>query len=493
MRTLAVVSLLIATAGPAAVAGRQAAPLTRAELTAFEETSSYADVLRFVNALVEASPLARSERFGTTEEGRVLPLLMLSDPAVVTPAEARKLGRPVVLLLANIHGGEVEGKEAALILARRLVLGDLRALLAQLVVLVAPIYNADGNERLDSANRRAQNGPIGGVGTRENARGLDLNRDFMKLDSAEARALVGLLNRWDPHLLVDLHTTNGSYHGYHLTYAPPLNPNTDPRLTAFLRERMLPAVRRETEARHGVRTYYYGNFSTSAGGPRPPRVDPASPGDVVWRTFDHRPRFGTNYAGLRNRLAILSEAYSYLDFAGRVRATEAFVEEVLRFTAARGADILALASQADRETADRARAGTHEPLGVVFEPRALPEPVDILVGDVRTRVNPRTGAEMREAAGDAVPVRMQDFGLFAAVQTVSVPRGWLIPRPHAANGRMSRVLEILRLHGVEVQEIVAEATVDVERFFIEGVTRAETLFQGRRETRLRGRLEPVLA
>ena len=131
---------------------------------------------------------------------------------------------------ANIHAGEVEGKEAILKLARRLVSGDLKPMTRQMVFLIAPDYNADGNEKVTPMNRTQQNGPVAGVGTRENSKGFDLNRDYMKLDTAEARSLVGLMNKWDPHVLVDLHTTNGSYHAYHLTYSPILNPNADPRL-----------------------------------------------------------------------------------------------------------------------------------------------------------------------------------------------------------------------------------------------------------------------
>ena len=123
-------------------------------------------------------------------------------------------------------------------LARRLVSGDLKPLAKQLVILIAPNYNADGNEKVNVQNRTAQNGPVAGVGTRENGKGLDLNRDYMKLETAEARALVGLMNKWDPHVLVDLHTTNGSYHAFHLTYSPILNPNADSRLIDFSREKL---------------------------------------------------------------------------------------------------------------------------------------------------------------------------------------------------------------------------------------------------------------
>src|SRR5580765_5761214 len=238
---------------------------TRAETTDYTETTSYDEVVKIASGIVASSPLAKYDTFGTTEEGRALPLLVLSEPAVSTPEAAHKLGRPIVFVQANIHAGEVEGKEASLILARRLTSGDLRPLLKQLVILIAPIYNADGNEKVDVMNRTAQNGPVGGVGTRENAKGLDLNRDYMKLDSAEARALVGLMNRWDPHVAIDLHTTNGSYHGFHLTYSPTLNPTADARLIALERERLLPAAQQALVKKHNFRTYYYGNFASEAG------------------------------------------------------------------------------------------------------------------------------------------------------------------------------------------------------------------------------------
>ena len=286
---------------------------SRAEETNFEETSRYDDVMKFVTSLQQRSNLIRVTSFGRTEEGRTIPLLILSNPPVSQPSEAQRSGRPVVFIMANIHAGEVEGKEAVQHISRRLAVGDLRHLLDKLVVLIAPIYNADGNERIAVSNRTAQNGPLGGVGTRENGKGLDLNRDYMKLESVEARALVGLLNRWDPHLTVDLHTSNGSYHGYHLTYSPTLNPNADSRLIAYERQRMLPAIRRSMLRYHGFRTYYYGNYSTKERLSRESETfelqrsgRAAMPSDEpqtrVWRTFDHRPMFGNNYVGLRNRL-----------------------------------------------------------------------------------------------------------------------------------------------------------------------------------------------
>jgi hypothetical protein len=478
-------TLVLCTLFAVSLTAQSADMRTRAEITNYEETSTYADVERVIDGLRSTSPLVHTESFGKTEEGRELPLLVISDPKVTTPVAARKLGRPLVLVQANIHAGEVEGKEAVLMLARRLVSGDLKPLTRQLVIMIAPDYNADGNEKVDVMNRTAQNGPVAGVGTRENSKGLDLNRDYIKLDSAEARSLVGLFNRWDPHLIVDLHTTNGSYHANHLTYAPILNPNADARLIEFTRERMLAPIRQAMLKNHHWRTYYYGNFGNEDGRPAPARVDPASPGDVAWRTFDHRPRFGNSYAGLRNRIAILSEAYSYLDFKGRIDVTEDFVEEIWRSAAANAKGIMTLTAQADRVFAVNAAAKPIE-LGVEFEMRALPEKVEILVGDVTKVMNPRSGREMLAMAPVAAPVMMRDYGIFAATRTRPLPRGWLIPKNTADGTRLSAALDRLRWHGVQIREIAADAQLAVERFSITDMTRASKPFQARFETRLKG-------
>jgi len=178
--------------------------------------------MAFVGAIQQIDPDIRVETFATTNEGRSLPLVIVGP---YTPQSARASGKPVVFIMANIHAGEVEGKEAAQMLLRDLV-SSHRKLRDDLVVLIAPIYNADGNERISPEHRTTQHGPLNGVGVRENEQGLDLNRDYMKLESPEARGLVqNVLARWDPLLTVDLHTTNGSYHGYQLTYSPSLNPD----------------------------------------------------------------------------------------------------------------------------------------------------------------------------------------------------------------------------------------------------------------------------
>jgi hypothetical protein len=461
--------------------------LTLAERTAFQETSRYEDVRAFVDALASQTPRARVDTIGRSEEGRLLPLLVIGDPPVASPDRAAGSGLPVVFVMANIHAGEVEGKEAVLHLARRLTLGDLQPLVRSAVWLFAPVFNADGNERVSLENRPEQNGPIGGVGTRENARGLDLNRDFMKLESSEARALVASLTRWNPDVVIDLHTTNGSHHGYHLTYAPALNPNTDSRIVAFTRDRLLPAVRDRMARRHRLRTHYYGNFATEESlGDEQPRPPAAGKGTRVWRTFDHRPRFATNYVGLRNRIAILSESYSYLDFEGRVKATEAFVEEVMRFVVGRASEVRSLVRRADADV----RGGTAPGVGgVAFGLRPLPGRTDILTGVVEAKVNPRSGKPMTAMVeGSVAAVSMVEYGVFAVTRSERVPPEYIV-RPSADRLHES-VAAILKAHGIVVEETVMPARVSFDQFVVDRVRRAERAFQRHRETSVAGTFEP---
>src|SRR5438105_15553361 len=196
---------------------------TFAETTDYKSTSRYDDVIAFIHAAQSIDPDIRVENFATTTEGRALPLVIVGSGK----------NKPVVFIMANIHAGEVEGKEAAQMLLRDLISTSSK-LRGAMTVLVAPIYNADGNEKISTENRKTQNGPPNGVGVRENAQGLDLNRDYMKLESPEARGLIAnVLNRWDPLITVDLHTTNGSFHGYALTYSPMLNPDSASDLIDF--------------------------------------------------------------------------------------------------------------------------------------------------------------------------------------------------------------------------------------------------------------------
>ncbi|MDT8436984.1 MAG: M14 family metallopeptidase [Gemmatimonadota bacterium] len=466
---LCAAAALAAGAGPSPAAAQSAAaekadtraeavalPSTRPERTGFVETSRYADVTAFLDSLAAAVPGLYRRGFGYSEEGRPLPLVVFGVPAGTPAAEIRADPRLRVLVLANIHAGEVAGKEAALALARELAAGGRDAWLDSLVVLVAPIYNADGNERIDLRNRPRQHGPLGGMGRRGNARGLDLNRDNTKLATAEARSLARLLVELDPHVLVDLHTTNGTIHGYHLTYAPPLHPGTDPEIVQELRERWLPAATDSIRARHGEETFHYGNVPGTFG----------MRGERGWYTFDHRPRFTTNWAGLRNRFGILSEAYSYATFAERIGAHRHFVTALLDYAARHASRLREIVERADAAV----RPGREMPL------RATPvrgDTIEVLLGEVREERNPWSGEVILRRLDVTRSERMPDFTGFEGTDVQALPAAWLLP-PDAGDAAAR-----LRAQGIHVRRLEAAARAAVARFQLEGARTSEREYEGR--------------
>jgi zinc carboxypeptidase len=435
---------------------------TRAEATDFTETTRFDEVVEMSRALADASPRVHLTTFGTTTEGRDLPLLVVGDVPDASAEAVRASGKLPVYLQGDIHAGEVAGKEALLMLVRNWIEGEYPDWTDKLVLLVAPIYNADGNERVELTNRPRQNGPIGGMGQRANAMGLDLNRDHMKLDSPEARSFARLLTEYDPYLGVDLHTTNGTRHAYYLTYAPPLHPDTPGSIDALLREDWLPHVTTEIKAKYGWDYYYYGNAFGLQGS------------EPAWRTFDHRPRFNNNYIGLRNRFAILSEAYAYATFRDRVDATLFFVEEILHYARDNADRIRGIVEEADAESI------VGRPLAVRSRPRRSAEPVTILMGEADEEVHPETGEVMLRRRDVSNPVEMYEFGTFEAAETEVAPAAYLIPK------ELSDVLDRLTAHGVRTDPLESEVTLQVEVFRVDSTLASERAFQNRNERQVWG-------
>ena len=443
--------------------------LTRAERTGYRETTAYHEVAQFVERAAALSDRVHTTSFGTTLENRSLPLVVVGDVPDARSASVTAADRVRIWLQANIHGGEVCGKEALLMLLRDLVTGAREDWLSSLILLIAPIYNADGNERMALDNRPYQLGPVGGMGTRRNAQGLDLNRDHMKLESPAARALVRAYHDYDPHVVIDLHTTNGTQHAYHLTYAPPLHPNTHPAIDVLLRDEWLPAVTDAVRASDGWDFHHYGNV---------PRAEGAEPS---WRTFDHRPRFNNNYVGLRNRIALISEAYAYAPFEERVAATLRFIEESLAFAHEHAARITALIAEADGTPV----AGRS--LAVRAVPRRSPEPVEILLGRTEEVPHPETGAPMRRRLDVVEPTLMDEYVAFEAAGDglEVVPGSYYVPAD------LTPVVDLLADHGVDALPLEADTTVSAEQFVIISTSRSERPFERHYERVVEGGWEAV--
>jgi len=439
----------------------QTFPRTAAERTDFAATSSSDQVGAFLDSLQMAGASIAVSEMGRTALGKPLHLVIASDPAVTSPAEAAESGRLVVYLQANIHAGEVEGKEAVLILLRELAT-TRRELLRQLVVLAAPDYNPDGNDAFGpvAVNRSEQAGPDL-VGQRADALNLDLNRDYFKAEAPETRAsLARVYDTWDPALMVDCHTTDGTLHGYLLTYSPPLDPVGPRGPTRFVADQMLPALRRTLAEKYHEPIFDYGNVE-----------DPLEP--KSWDTYAPLGWYGTNYVGLRGRMAILSEAYSHADFRARVRVTHDFLVEILAYAAAHAEEIRRVEREADRQTAlEGAGVAARPDLAVQYRLASRgEEPVVLAVmrpsGDTTRRGRPRL-----VPTGEYRTVRIPVNVLFADSVTRPLPAGYFVP---AAAGE---VAALLGLHGIQVQRLDAEWTDTVETVQASQLTWAPREFQG---------------
>ena len=450
-------------------------PLTTAESTYYAATSTCADVAAFIRDLQKLSPLVRVETIATTTEGRDVPLLVIGKPVPRDPLALRYDKRIVVYFQANIHAGEVEGKEATLMLARDILLDPKLPYLDKIVLLVAPLFNADGNDKMDPRNRMGQVGPEKGSGVRSNGQSLDLNRDAMKLESPEMRGLVrNVLLRWDPVLLVDCHTTDGSYHQEPVTYSWPLCPNGDPAVLKYARDKMMPAIDATLEKKYGTLSVPYG--------------DPMDFKDMEkgWRTFGHEPHYMTNYIGLRNRLSILDENYNYADFKTRVHGNYHLLKAILDYCAGNAAELQKLAAEADLRTVQSGLAPTEvDTFGLAIDVQPLPGKLSILGYEMEAPPAPAEGT----APGPFPRMRPTDrpktytmpyYADFVAKRSVRLPYAYLIPLAG------TDVPDKLRQHGLAVERLTAPATLEVEAFRLKEIKGADRLYQGHRTNTVKG-------
>ena len=289
---------------------------TLAEKSEFRATSSYDETMAFFKKAEAAAPeIIQVTDFGTSGQGRPLPLVIVSSDGAFTPEAATATGKPILLLQSCIHAGEVDGKDATMMIVRDIALGRRPELANGAVILFAPIYNADGHEHVSPYNRSNQNGPVKGQGYRATANGINLNRDFLRLVSPEGKALARLVSTWNPHLHVDNHVTNGSDHAWVLTWLVAEAPQLDPAIDAWV-DRHLPEIMTATDAAGHPNGPYVSHVS---------RSDPAA--GMIWDVA--QPRYSSGYFPLRNRVSILIEMHAHKPFRDRVYANRSFMEELI--------------------------------------------------------------------------------------------------------------------------------------------------------------------
>jgi len=460
-RSLAVLTALAATT-LAVAASPEFDPVTPAERARFRATPALDDTLRWLDGAAGVAPFVHVTSFGTSGAGRPLTLVVLDREGKFSPEAARAAGRTVVLIQNGIHGGEIDGKDACLLLIRDLVEGRGLGILDGVTVLIVPVLNPDGHERVSQWNRPNQNGPTDGMGFRTNAAGLDLNRDHLKVDSPEIRALLDLVARWRPHLHVDDHVTDGADHGWLLTYAWVEAPQAPPSIDAWLSAHM-PAVVDATRT---------AGFTA---GPYVALLDDADPAKG-FSSYVGRPWYATGYWPLRNRPSILVENHATEPYEDRVRANRAFLGALLEEIARDPAGLRRAVETAEARTVALGRSDA-EPSEV-----AIAWDVD----DARGDTLPLPIREWFFEPSTALGVPILDFRpgalreievpwLHRARATVTAPR----PRGYAVLPGRPAIEARLAAHDLRVQRWAEPREVAVDEFRVDDVRHAEATYQGR--------------
>ncbi len=435
-------------AAPAAEGAIPAFWQTRAERSGYRLTADYDETLRYCRTLAAGTEWIRLESYGVSGQGRDLPLLIVSRERAFTPEAARATGKPIILIQNGIHSGEIEGKDAALALLRDIaVLHTRESLLDHAILLVLPIFSVDAHERRGKYNRINQNGPEE-MGWRTTPIGLNLNRDYLKAESPEMRALLSrVFTRWWPHLLVDDHTTDGADYRHDVTYGfnhgPGVPQAVDRWLTGAFEGRVVPRL---TAMGHLPAPYL--EFRKDG--------DPLSGIDFG----NSRPRYSTGYAPLQCRPALLVETHMLKPYENRVRGTYDLLVALLEEINAHPRELTDAVAAAEAEVVARGRESDPARREVVLatktSDRSLPFPfkgvaTKLEVSDIAGGPVPRYG----NTPWDTVVPLYRDI---LPTLTVRQPAGYLVPQEWTV------CRDRLDLHGVRYRRFAKEwsDTVEVE-------------------------------
>ena len=438
--------------------------LTRAERTLWKQTSDYDEMMRMCRSFEAGSRWVKLEIIGRSGQGRDIPMIILSKDRAFTPDAARALGKPVVLIQNGIHAGEIEGKDASGMLLRDIaVLHKYDALLDSLTLLVIPVFSVDAAERRSHWNRINQNGPDE-MGWRHTPIGLNLNRDYTKLDSPEMRALIGTVyTRWWPELLVDNHTTDGADYRYDITYATNHGAGVPPSLDRWYADAIEKGmVERLQERGHLVSPYL--DYKTGN--------DPR--GGIEYN--NSQPRFSTGYPPLQSRAALLVETHMLKPYGARVKATYDLMLSVLGeihdhpralMDAVRDAEAAAVARAQSKDPAKRTLV-----LATALSDKGVPVPFK----GVQTTwtFSDITGNQVPHYSNVPWDTTVMMYRESIPQLSVRLPEGgYVVPQ------EFTDVLDRIALHGIRTRRLARAWSDTVEMTRVTGHTVAAEPYEGR--------------
>ncbi len=432
--------------------------MTTAEKTNFERTSTSFEVLEFINQLRWRSDKLAIIPMFMTPQGRAGVAVVLADPRVASPEEARASGKPVIYLQGNIHPPEAEAKEALLILMREILFGSKKHLLKNLIIIICPNFNPDGNDAL-----RFNEGTPHFLGSRNNSQNLDLNRDAIKLETPEVIGLYRtIFNRWDPLLIYDGHAMGRVNHGYAIVYATSTVPAAHPNPRGYVFDVMFPALRQAMREKYGLETFTHCLFDEKTW---PPKV--WSHDLAIWST---EAKFIAAAYGLRNRMSILAETPGHVHFERKIYAHYALISAILEYTHEHGQEMQTLCRQADEEVVRQIKekapsgklknfvSGKYESWGQI----------DILAyRSNRPFLLPGTsvmaGVEPEALGPPEIVSGVEHLTKPVGTKEATVPAGYIIP------AEFGWIVEKLRIHNIKVETISRPLVAEGEEYIIDSI------------------------
>jgi len=398
---------------------------TDSEKTDLTDTPDYADTIKYLNRLVSSDPRLKMVSLGKSPQGRDIWMVIASKEGVDNPHDLHQLAKPTVLLQAGIHSGEIDGKDAGLMLLRDIIHGDKGQLIDKVNLLFVPILSVDAHERRSSFNRVNQRGPSN-MGWRTNARNLNLNRDYAKLDTLELRHMIKAINIWQPDLYFDVHVTDGEDYQYDTTYGFNLSYGDSPNIASWLEKRFQPRIEQIlAENGHIGGSLTFGIDSMDF-----------SKGIVGWSAT---PRFSNGYGDVRHLPTILIENHSLKTYKRRVLGAYILIEETLKLLAEEGDDLIA-ATRKDRVSRPKQMV-------VAWQTnRESPESMDYAGIEYNQQKDELTGLDFIQWTGK--PKIYKDLPIYVmnkVKQTVKVPQSYWIPPQY------TDVIARLKIHGIKMK------------------------------------------
>ncbi len=408
---------------------------TKTETTRFQETPRYEETLEYCLRLAKESPWIRTTSFGTSPEGRELILVIASKDRAFDPAAAAKTGKPVVLIQAGIHAGEIDGKDAGMMLLRDIAVTKQHAsLLDNAIILFMPIYNVDGHERFGPFNRINQNGPRE-MGWRTTSRNLNLNRDYVKADAVETRAWLKVFTTWWPDLTIDCHVTDGADYRYDVTYGFEAGPNAPAAVGRWISEtvdkQVVPTLERWG---HLPSLYIF-------------LRNDAEPKDGLVNLGVSPPRFSTGYTVLQNRPSFLVETHMLKDYRTRVMATYDTLRALLESVNRDAASLRGAIAQAD---ADAAAAGGRIPLQ--FKALSTPGKVRYKGVSYTRELSEVSGAPWIKYGREPLDLTLDTFTGIEVTVSVDKPLAYIVPP------QWTEAIEVLQAHGLQLKRLTRDVS-----------------------------------